>query len=95
MDEDYPGLASFRSIKRVKAGEITEVVRSGCYVKTASGESVLLPYQDGMTVRYEPKVGDFWVIYDEGYQSISPRGPFVAGYVADQVLGDDCCGQRG
>lgn len=77
----YPNLAPFQSIKQVTAGEITEIVAAGCYVKTASGDSVLMIYQDGMTTRYEPKVGDFWVIYDpDGYASISPRDKFIAGY---------------
>jgi hypothetical protein len=35
-----------------------------------------------MTVRYQPKVGDYWVVYQpDGYQSISPRAVFEPGYV--------------
>ena len=79
--EPYPGLADYQSIKRVTAGEITEIVAAGCYVKTASGDSVLLHFQPDMTARYQPKVGDFWVVYDDRYQSISPRKPFLAAYV--------------
>lgn len=78
---EYPGLLTYKSIKTVQAGEITEVVPAGCYVKTADGLSVLMIYPDGMTARYQPKPGDFWVVYEDGYQSISPRAPFVAGYL--------------
>lgn len=80
-ESPFPGLADYKSIKRVTAGEITEVVPAGCYVTTATGDGVLLMFPENMTARYQPQVGDFWVIYDDGYQSISPRAPFLAGYV--------------
>lgn len=82
IDAAFPGLAAFQSIKRVTAGEITEVVAAGCYVKTASGGGVLLIYPENMTARYQPRAGDFWVVYDDGYQAISPRDAFVNGYVS-------------
>jgi hypothetical protein len=76
------GLQQFQSIKRVLAGEIKEVVPAGCYVQEADGVTqVLRIYPPNMTARYTPKVGDFWVVYDDGYQSISPREAFLAGYV--------------
>ena len=83
MPDLYPGLAEYQSIKRVHAGEITEVVPAGCYVRTANGDGVLLTYPDDkMTARYTPVPGDFWVIYQpDGYQSISPRAAFTEGYV--------------
>jgi hypothetical protein len=30
--------------------------------------------------RYRPKVGDYWVIYDDGYISVSPKAAFEEGY---------------
>jgi hypothetical protein len=83
MSEPTDGLASWQSIKIVKAGEIMEVVPAGCYVKEASGDAVLRIYPDGMTTRYTPVAGDYWVVYgdDDGYQSISPKHAFDAGYV--------------
>ncbi len=74
------GLAEYQSVKRVHAGEITEVLDSGCYVREANGEAVLRFYDPGMTIRYTPVVGDFWLIYSDGYQSISPRAVFEDGY---------------
>lgn len=83
MSGKSPGLAEYQSVKRVAAGEITEVVPAGCYVTTATGDGVLLMFEPNMTARYVPKVGDFWVIYPgDGYQSISPREAFLSGYVA-------------
>jgi len=82
MTNEYPGLATWQSIKVVRAGEITEVVPSGCFVRTADDNGVLLHYPDDkMISRYQPQVGDFWVIYPDGYQAISPREPFVTGYL--------------
>ena len=81
MSEPTDGLEQFQSIKRVLAGEITEVVAAGCYVKDKSGDAILRIFVPDMTVRYQPKVGDFWVIYDDGYQSLSPRDAFLGGYV--------------
>ena len=80
-EDKYPGLADWQSVKIVQAGEITEVVESGCYVKDASGGSVLLTFSENMTARYQPHVGDFWVIYEDGYQALSPRAAFVGGYI--------------
>ena len=79
--EPTDDLMQWQSIKRVLAGEITEIVTAGCYVKNADGSAVLRIFPEGMTARYQPKVGDFWVIYDDGYQSISPRAAFSSGYV--------------
>lgn len=81
--EKRPDLVVYQSIKRVRAGEITEVVEAGCYVRQADGTTTLLEYQPDMTVRYKPKVGDFWVVYEgDGYASISPGEVFRAGYRA-------------
>lgn len=36
--------------------------------------------------RYTPKLGDYLVIYDDGYMSVSPKAVFEAGYAR---IGDD------
>lgn len=76
----FDNMATFQSIKKVLAGEITEVVPAGCYVRDQDGRSVLRLFVHGMTARYHPKAGDFWLIYADGYQSISPRAAFIDGY---------------
>lgn len=74
-------LATFKSSKIVKAGEITEVVAAGCYVQSADPkQSILRIFEENMTARYQPQVGDFWIVYPDGYQSISPREAFIEGY---------------
>ena len=82
MTEPTNKLAIYQSVKKVLAGRITEVVPAGCYVQNEDGEtSVLRIMPEGMTARYQPVVGDFWVVYEDGYQSISPRVAFEGGYV--------------
>lgn len=81
MTEPTDGLGQYQSIKRVLAGEVTEVVEAGCYVRDLDGTSILRIYDPGMTARYTPVVGDWWVVYDDGYQSISPASAFSGGYV--------------
>ena len=81
MTEPTDGLAQYQSIKRVLAGKIMEVVDAGCYVQNADGTSVLRLYARNMTARYTPVVGDWWVVYEDGYQSLSPAKMFEEGYV--------------
>jgi hypothetical protein len=80
-DEPTKGLARWQSIKQVQAGRITEVVEYGCYVQEADGTAVLREFLPGMTARYTPIVGDYWVVYPDGYQSISPAAAFESGYI--------------
>lgn len=76
------GLAQYQSIKRVRAGKITEVFSGGCYVMSGGGVAVYyFSFEPGMTARYTPVVGDWWVVYDDGYQSISPSYAFNEGYM--------------
>lgn len=76
----------YQSMKRVRAAEIVAVGAEGCLLDMG-GEREFRAFEPGMTVRYFPRVGDFWVIYDDSYQSISPRAPFLAGYVAISPAG--------
>lgn len=84
MAEPTSGLSKFKSIKEVLAGEIIEIVPAGCYVKESNGDSTLRIFEEKMTERYQPKVGDFWIVYSDGYQSISPREAFLTGYIEEK-----------
>jgi hypothetical protein len=78
-----PDLAAYKPVQEEMAGEIVEVSSTGCYVKTVGDTSVFLPYQKGMTDSYTPKVGDYWVVYANGYAFISPRQTFQTGHGMD------------
>jgi hypothetical protein len=84
---------SYTCHKRVKALEIRRVgsycpsphdssvvVRPVVFVETEL-QSVYLPAI--MFDRYTPEPGDFLVIYEDGYQSFSPRKAFLEGYAKD------------
>lgn len=74
----------YRSHKEVRALEIVAIS------DRASGEEprFLLSFREHepiscvskMFFRYMPIPGDFYVVYDDGYESISPRKPFLEGY---------------
>ena len=82
MSEPTNELATYQSVKKVLAGQITEVVQAGCYVQNGDGGTAILRiYPENMTTRFTPVVGDYWVIYEDGYQSLSPRGAFENGYM--------------
>jgi hypothetical protein len=75
------GLATYQSNKIVRAGVIIEVVPAGCYVQDVNpDDAVLRIFQPNMTVRYQPQVGDYWLVYPDGYQAISPKAAFESGY---------------
>lgn len=78
-------LKSYTSHKTVRAAEILNV---GNYFQTgdglfrhitlAGGVTISLP--QAMFLRYVPEYGDFYVVYEDGYRSFSPRKAFVDGY---------------
>ncbi len=87
MSEPVDGLAEWLSTKVVRAGEITDVVKGGCFVREAIGTSHFRAFEPDMTARYMPKIGDFWIVYpgSDNYQSISPREAFINGYVSKET----------
>lgn len=83
--------------KRVRALEIAEV---GNYVSategalagslmryvTFAGQSESSMLRDELFRRYVPAPGDFYVVYEDGYESFSPRKAFVDGYVREEAI---------
>jgi hypothetical protein len=82
----------YRSHKTVRALEIKLLI-----MPAAEGGSPLLMFADPeypsqsidpvMVARYVPVPGDFYVIYEDGYRSFSPRKAFLEGYTL--VQGDE------
>lgn len=70
------GLAPYDFAKPVLAGEITEVVAAGCYVRNTDGTTALRPFAPEMKDRFQPKAGDFWVVVPGGYQILVPKDAF-------------------
>lgn len=44
--------------------------------------------------RHMPEKGDFFVVYEDGYESISPRKPFVEGYTSKAAVGAEPAARR-
>jgi hypothetical protein len=70
------------SHKKVWALEIADV--DGCKLTFADKgyAPVVVPVE--MYLRYTPVVGDFYVVYADGYKSFSPRKAFLEGYKPDE-----------
>lgn len=77
-----PQLPLYQCHKKVHALEIAKVV-------PAYADLVLEFVEPGYPAklirkevfsRFPPVPGDFYVVYDDGYESISPRQPFLDGY---------------
>ena len=80
---DLPaGFACYCSHKTVWADKIEKLHEmrdgTGTQIGCASGAVVLA--EPGMFERYTPVPGDYLVIYEDGYRSISPKAAFEGGY---------------
>lgn len=86
---DTSNMPRYVSHKRVHALEIKEVRQH----YHSSGEA-LVKFSDDSTrvlspslfTRYIPIPGDFYVVYEDGYESFSPRQAFLDGYTIDPSL---------
>lgn len=68
----------YQSKKKVWALEVASI--EGNTLVFADVRYAPRTVDDAVLVRYRPVPGDFYVQYDDGYESISPRKPFVEGY---------------
>lgn len=76
-------LPRWQSHKLVSAAKITKVRSDDTMeleTKDAGGAAIAVKPADRMFARYRPVAGDYYVIYDDGYASISPAAAFEAGY---------------
>lgn len=77
-------LPKYQSVKTVQAAPIATVSDTvlTLRVKQADGtEFMNVPVVDNMFARYRPVEGDYYVIYEDGYVSISPKAAFERGYI--------------
>lgn len=82
-------MGKFKCNKVVSAARISQVIGNdqndlGLRVNIQHPEfdDMTLPYviADSMTARYTPQVGDYVVLYEDGYVSASPKEAFESGY---------------
>lgn len=85
--QEGPILARFQCHKIVAAGEIRGLINStpggkvaALMVQTADGTNSEVCPGDAFFARGTPALGDYYVVYDDGYASWSPAKTFEDGY---------------
>jgi hypothetical protein len=77
-------LPRWQSHKIVRAAKIIQVFQDGIMEldvhNPETGLCACVAPADKMFARYRPVEGDYYVVYDDGYASISPRAAFEEGY---------------
>lgn len=76
-------LAGWKCHKIVKAGKITGLStdpRLAVSVEDCDGATCDVGMPNGWSARGMPAIGDYIVIYDDGYKSWSPAASFEGGY---------------
>lgn len=94
MTDNQMEMPRYQSIKNVHALEIdavqrlpskgdgtTDEVEPGVRLSFIEEGYAPLDVDWKVVSRYMPVRGDFFVVYDDGYQSISPRKAFKDGYI--------------
>jgi len=79
---DPSPLPRWQSHKIVRAAKIKKIEGMRLDLDIGEGKSHMVIAAAGMFARYQPIVGDYYVVYDDGYASISPQQAFEAGYHA-------------
>ena len=84
-DSDEAGGAAMEmpkyvSHKTVWALEIASADRLTCKLTFKDNGYAGITLPADMWSRYQPIEGDFYVVYDDGYKSFSPRKAFLEGY---------------
>jgi hypothetical protein len=64
------------TINRMTPGKVVLSFRDKGYTPMTLNED------DPLFARYAPIQGDFYVVYADGYKSLSPRKAFIEGYTA-------------
>jgi hypothetical protein len=76
---DTSKLPRWQSHKIVHAAKIAGV-NGDQIILDVDGETHSVTAAPNMFVRYMPVPGDFYVVYEDGFASISPRQAFEEGY---------------
>jgi hypothetical protein len=86
QEQSFHRLPQWKCHKVVRAAEIVEISTAndpGYWIKCVDPDRVRLPIifvKPEVFSRRAPTVGDFLVVYDDGYISVSPPDTFKAGY---------------
>lgn len=81
MSDEMITLPIYQSHKKVWALEIKTADRLTCKVSFKDDRYADKILSSDMWSRYQPTEGDFYVEYEDGYKSFSPRKAFLEGYM--------------
>jgi cephalosporin hydroxylase len=76
-------LSRWQCHKKVHAGKIVDVTHGNgtrITILDSKGNNKHVLLDMVIVARYTPKVGDYYVVYEDGYASISPKKAFEEGY---------------
>lgn len=79
-------LAKWKCHKIVAAGKMLSMMPddpTNVLVEDVNGAPTRVAMPENWTARGAPKIGDYIVIYDDGYKSWSPAAAFEAGYARE------------
>lgn len=87
MEFDSSKLPVFQCHKRVRAGQIRayEIDQDGVKATIWLDDLPGMVISAGVFARGRPSPGDYFVVYDDGYQSWSPRAAFEDGYLIEEL----------
>ena len=71
-------MPKYQSHKKVWALQIADV--TGTTLSFVEKGYAPISVDPKMFIRYTPTAGDYYVVYDDGYASISPKKAFEEGY---------------
>ncbi len=82
VEIEMPRYVSHKKVWALEIDDVSEACNSnGDHALTFRDKgyaSIIAPGE--MFSRYRPVSGDFYVVYDDGYKSFSPRKAFLDGY---------------
>lgn len=86
---ELPEYQCHKKVRALKIAEINEIQSSGesgkKWVITPSDEGYgPIGVSDEYVQKHKPKVGGYYVVYEDGYKSFSPAEPFESGYTLTQ-----------
>lgn len=76
VDAEMP---RYKSYKTIWALQIKSV--EGLVLTFEEAGYAPITVDEKMFIRYTPVPGDYYLVYPDGYKSISPKQPFEEGYV--------------
>jgi hypothetical protein len=81
-----PEMPLYRCHKKVRALKIADVIVADAILIFEDKRFAELPVDPKLFARRLPEIGDYYVVYEDGYASISPAKTFEEGYAAVQPL---------